>query len=261
MKEMTERIISIVKQAGATVREKGYSRIDDKGSKDNHVTDMDLAVEAFLKKELLDLVPGSSFIGEEEDFLDNHGEYCWIVDPIDGTTNFIRHIPACAVSVALMKGESGEIGVVYNPFTDELFHAEKGCGAFLNGIRIHVSDKDLAHSMFGTSWGAYDKSISGPVFDIARDMYFKCEDIRRIGSAAYEMCKIAQGGIDVYFEPILYPWDYAAASIVLSEAGGFFSDVTKDLDYRSRTMVCAANSEENLVYIRELARKAYGLRE
>ena len=257
MNDITEMIIEIVRRAGAMAREKGYSRIDDKDSKDNHVTDMDVAVEAFLKKELLELVPGSSFIGEEEDFQDNHSRYCWIVDPIDGTTNFIRHIPVCAVSVALMKDGVGEIGVVFNPFTSELFHAERGGGAFLNGQPIHVSGNDLAHSIFGTSWGAYDKTVSGPVFDIAREVYFKCEDIRRLGSAAYEICKMSQGGIDVYFEPILYPWDYAAASIVLREAGGVIGDLYGEPDYRNRTMICAANSAESLEYIRSVVRRAY----
>ena len=259
MNPVTERIIDTVMEAGHMAKELGYSRITDKDSKDNHVTDMDIAVEAFLKKELLEMVPGSSFIGEEEDFQDNHGQYCWIVDPIDGTTNFIRHLPLCAVSVALMKDGEGVIGVVYNPFTDELFCAEKGSGAFLNEEPIHVSDNDLAHSIFGTSWGAYDKTVSGPVFDIAKEVYFKCEDIRRLGSAAYELCKMAQGGIDIYYEPILYPWDYAAASVILKEAGGTIGNVIGGLDYRNRTMVCAANSEENLEYIRSVARKAYNL--
>ena len=258
MRQVTEGIIAAVRKAGRTILDKGYSDVLDKGSKDNHVTDMDVAVEAMLKKDLLELIPDSLFIGEEEDFSDDGSRICWIVDPIDGTTNFIRHIPVCAVSVALMDGGIGQVGVVYDPFTDELFYAENGEGAYLNRERLHVSDKDLAHSIFGTSWGAYDKSVSGPVFEIAREMYFQCEDIRRLGSAAYEICKMAQGAIDVYFEPILYPWDYAAASIILREAGGFIGDEKGEPDYRSRTMVCAANTEESLEHIRSLVGKAYG---
>ncbi len=188
---LIDDVISIAREAGRMMAESKDILVQDKSSKHNHVTNMDVAVQEFLKGRLLALLPGSAFIGEESDYEDVDSEYCWIVDPIDGTTNFIRHIPASVTSIGLTYNDEPVLGVVFNPYTDEMYHATKGEGAYLNGRRIHVSDRRFENSIVCLSWGAYDKSGSRKAFAVSEELYAKCEDIRRTGAAAYELCKIA----------------------------------------------------------------------
>ncbi|MBO7205226.1 MAG: inositol monophosphatase, partial [Candidatus Methanomethylophilaceae archaeon] len=123
---LIDDVISIAREAGRMMVESKDILVQDKSSKDNHVTNMDVAVQEFLKERLLALLPGSAFIGEESDYEDVDSEYCWIVDPIDGTTNFIRHIPASVTSIGLTYNDEPVLGVVFNPYTDEMYHATKG---------------------------------------------------------------------------------------------------------------------------------------
>ena len=244
-----EDVMDIARRAGEMM--KGADRIEvrDKGSKENHVTNMDVAVQEFLRKELTGLLPGSSFVGEENDYADRSGKMYWVVDPIDGTTNYIRNLQISVTSIALVEDDEPVLGVVYNPFTDEMYHAEKGKGAFRNGSPIHVSDRDVPHSIFATSWCAYDKTKSRRSFNISNRMFFVCEDIRRMGAAAYELCKLAEGCIDLYFEPILWPWDHAAASVIIKEAGGQITGQNGCASLRNTDRVAAANSADSLAYL------------
>ena len=246
---LIDDVIGIAREAGKMMTQAENIEIKDKGSKDNHVTNMDVEVQKFLRERLLQLVPGSSFVGEEGDYADRSGDLYWIVDPIDGTTNYIRNLQISVTSIALANGDEPVLGVVYNPYTDEMFHAEKGNGAFRNGRRIHVSDRDVEHSIFATSWGAYDKTVSRHSFNISNRMFYICEDIRRMGAAAYELCKMAEGSIDLYFEPMLWPWDHAAASVVLTEAGGTIKGLAGSASLRKMDRVAAANSTDSLAFL------------
>ncbi|MBR2254479.1 MAG: inositol monophosphatase, partial [Candidatus Methanomethylophilaceae archaeon] len=114
---------------------------------------------------------------------------------------------------ALFVDGEPRLGVVHNPFTGDVYSAVTGEGAYLNGKRIHVSDRPLPDCMFATAWCAYGKELSEGCFEVSRDMYRRCNDIRRIGTAALELCLLAQGAIDLYFEIRLSPWDHAAALI------------------------------------------------
>lgn len=254
---LIDDVISVAREAGRMMADSKDILVEDKGSKDNHVTNMDVAVQEFLKGRLLELLPGSAFIGEESDYDDVVAEYCWIVDPIDGTTNFIRHIPASVTSIGLTHNDVPILGVVYNPYTDEMYHAERGMGAYLNGRRIHVSDRKFENSLICLSWGAYDKSGSRKAFAVSEELYSKCEDIRRTGAAAYELCKIAEGSVEMLFEPILYPWDHAAATAIIMEAGGCVEGISGKADLRHRDLVFAANSRENLDILRDVVTKHY----
>ncbi len=249
-------VILLAEEAGRMISS-GYSKVDDKDSKDNHVTDMDVTIQKFLRKELCELLPGSSFIGEELDQQDVSGEYHWIVDPIDGTTNFIRHIPASVTSIALAHNDEIIMGVVFNPHTNEMFYAVKGEGSFKNGKKINVSLKPIENAIYATSWGAYDKSQSHCAFRVSEKMYNICEDIRRLGAAAYELCKMAEGSIDVYFEPILYPWDHAAGGFILTEAGGFIDGIDGKPSLTGRAPYIAANCPESLEIIRKIVKEEY----
>ncbi len=254
---LIDDVISVARDAGRMMAGSTDILVEDKGSKDNHVTNMDVAVQEFLRERLLALLPGSAFIGEESDYDDVDSEYCWIVDPIDGTTNFIRHIPASVTSIGLTRNDVPVLGVVYNPYTDELYYAEQGGGAYLNGRRIHVSDRRFENSIVCLSWGAYDKSGSRKAFAVSEELFGICEDIRRTGAAAYELCKIAEGSVEMLFEPILYPWDHAAATAIILEAGGVVAGISGKADLRHRDLVFAANSEDNLDILRDIVTKHY----
>lgn len=254
---LVDEVMSIAREAGVMMTSAGDVLVSDKGSKDNHVTDVDVAVQEFLRRRLTELVTGSSFVGEEGDCADRSGDRYWIVDPIDGTTNFIRNLQMSVTAIALVEGDEVVLGVVYNPFTDEMYHAEKGKGAYRNGVAIHSSRRDIAHSLFATSWNAYDKRESRRSFNVTNRMFFICEDIRRTGSAAYEICKVAEGSIDLYFEPALQPWDHAAASVILTEAGGCITGIDGRPSVRRMDRVAAANCADSLTFLSMIINEEY----
>ncbi len=249
---MINRVIEIVRDASKLIVNKDFS-IQCKGDICNNVTSADLAVEKYLNKNLLQLIDNSSFIGEESDKKEYNKEYLWIVDPIDGTANFIRDIGYSAISVALVKGDEVISGVVYNPYRDEMFYAEKGKGAYLNNSRISVSDRDLSHSFFCTAMSLYKKEYAKPCLNIMEKVYEKCEDIRRIGSAALELVYLACGRVDIFFEMRVFPWDFAAGEIIVKEAGGYVGTIGFDKTVFDRPIpLYCANSEENFKYLKKV---------
>ncbi len=223
-------------------------KIHAKEGRGNFVTEYDCAVQAALRERLLALVPGAAFLAEEDDAdkCDIHTGYSFIVDPIDGTANFTRGYKMSCISVALAKEGYPVAGVVYNPYTDETFTACKGGGACLNGEPIRVSDRDLAQGivMFGTA--PYSTELSQKSFETAFRYFSRAQDLRRSGSAAYDMCCLACGRAEFFFEWILCPWDYAAASVIIEEAGGFVSDLAGNpvsFDHRQPVAARAAKVE------------------
>ena len=141
-----EKVIGIVREASRLMVKSGY-RVMEKDGLANLVTSSDLAVQDFLTEKLSQLIPGSGFICEEEDFRDTSKELIWIIDPIDGTANYARGISDCCISVALADSEGPVLGVVYSPAREELYSALRGQGAFLNGKSIHVSDRPFANGL------------------------------------------------------------------------------------------------------------------
>ena len=161
------------------------------------------------------------FVGEEEDVHASVKDgYAFIVDPIDGTTNFIKDYHASAISVGLTKDGERYMGVVYNPYLDEMFTAVRGQGAFLNGRPIQVSNQPLENGIviFGTA--PYYEDLAKKSFDMAYQYFCKALDVRRSGSAAIDLCNVAAGRAELFFELRLSPWDYAAGSLIVEEAGG-----------------------------------------
>lgn len=243
---MVERIIPIVKEAAGLMIRSGFD-VMEKGSSENLVTSSDLAVQRFLVGRLSALVPESGFLCEEDDFKDLSHEYVWIVDPIDGTANYARGIQDCCVSVALTKGGEEVAGVVYSPWRNELYWAERGCGAFLDGRPIRVSDRPFCDGMLCAAMSTYRKEYAQTCSGIIFDIYMRSNDFRRFGSAALELCLMAAGKIDLYFEMRLQPWDYAAAGLILSEAGGVSCGFDgKRLSLSRQSMTLAANNKANL---------------
>ena len=223
MDHLLEEIAALVRQAGEimlSARDIG-ARTHEKTSAADLVTDYDVAVEKFLKENLPPLVPGSVFCGEEElEYVDPGKGWAFIVDPIDGTTNFVRGLSQSAVSVALAHDGQVEYGVVWNPYRDELFTAKRGGGAFLNDAPIHVTDRPLSEGIFGMGAAIYRREYIAPTMKVTEQLLRRSCDFRRLGSAALDLCNVACGRTEVFFEYSLCPWDYAAGSLLVEEAGG-----------------------------------------
>ncbi len=242
---MLEQIISIVRQAGEIVLSAHdvWSQTHEKSSAADLVTEYDLTVERFLKEKLPPLVPGSLFFGEEEK--ENASPltgWVFIVDPIDGTTNFVRGLKHSAISVALAHDGVVEYGVVYDPYKDEIFSAKRGGGAFLNGRPIHVSERPLDQGVFGMGTAIYDRQFIAPTMRVTEQLFRRSCDFRRLGAAALDLCDVACGRLDLFFEYSLSPWDHAAGGLILIEAGGVLSTLEgRPMDYTRRCSVWASN--------------------
>lgn len=219
---MLDRLIAVVRRAGDMIRNAHDIEKDthEKNGAADLVTKYDVAVQAFLQRELLALVPEADFLGEEGEHETLDKPWVFVVDPIDGTTNFVRHMHHSNIAVALVHEGCVAYGVVYNPFTEEMFAARRGGGAFLNGRPIHVSDRDMSHAITMCGSTIYDRRFTDRSFSLMRRLYDLGLDFRRFGSAELDVCYVACGRAEVFFECRLSPWDYAAGSLILTEAGG-----------------------------------------
>lgn len=226
---MKEKLIDIIKEAGEIFKE-GYNSVKDitfKGEKDL-VTQYDVAVENFLKEKFFKEFPDFNIIAEESNNENIEFNDSIIIDPIDGTTNFVNSVPHCAISVGIYKDKKPYIGIVYNPILDELYSAQKGQGAYCNGKRLKVSDDEkLETSLIATGFpysSSNDKDDLNFVIENLKNILPKCQDIRRLGSAAIDLCMVARGTYEGYYEINLKAWDVSAGIIILQEAGGFVSN-------------------------------------
>lgn len=220
---MLDQIIPLVREAGKIVLSAHdiASHTHEKTSAADLVTEYDMAVESFLKERLPPLVPGAVFFGEEEtENADPRRGWAFIVDPIDGTTNFVRGLQQSAVSVALALDGVVEYGVVLDPYKDELFSARRGGGAFLNGQPIRVSGRRLSEGVFGMGTAIYKREYLAPTMRLTEQLFRRSCDFRRLGAAALDLCNVACGRTDAFFEYSLCPWDFAAGSLIITEAGG-----------------------------------------
>lgn len=252
---MVESIKEIVREASKLMLTDVFD-IKQKDGFSNIVTSSDIAVQEFLRRELKELLPASGFICEEEDVHDLHSEYTWIIDPIDGTANYSRGIRECAIAVGLRHADTMKYGVVFLPRTGEMFWAERGKGAFLGDRQIHVSERPFGDSVICTAFSVYHKEHTQLCADIISDVFMQCNDFRRFGAAAPEICYLAMGRCELYFEYILSPWDFAAASLILEEAGGCLCDLYGNpLDHTRPSSVLGANNKENLSHLVAIAAK------
>ena len=243
---MLGKIIAIVHQAGDMIRDAHHIERDtrEKTGAADLVTKYDVAVQEFLRRELLGICPEADFFGEEGQHETLTKDWAFIVDPIDGTTNFVRRLHYSNISVALAHDGQVEYAVVYDPFADELFSAQKDCGAFCNGLPIRVSDKDMAHAVFLCGSTIYDRSLTERSFSLMRQLYEKGLDFRRFGAAALDLCQVAAGRVELFYECRLSPWDYAAGSLIVAEAGGTVTTLADTLlDVLHPSSVFAANAK------------------
>ena len=241
---MLKELEAIVRRAGEMVREAHDVEqvTSEKTGAADLVTKYDIAVQGFLKRELLALLPEADFFGEEGDHAALTRPWTFIVDPIDGTTNFVRGIAFTNISVALALDGQVEYAVIYAPLLDELFSAQRGCGAFCNGLPIHVSARDMDHAVFLCGSTIYDRSLTDRHFSLLRQLYDRGLDYRRFGSAALDLCQVAIGRVELFYECRLSPWDFAAGSLIAAEAGGIVTTLDGGpLDVLHPSSVFAAN--------------------
>ena len=238
-------IITLVKRTKAFVENREMaSHIKVKGPAD-YVTQVDTDIQRFLAEELGRLAPEIQFLGEEEGLHKMTGDTYWILDPIDGTTNLIHDYQHSVVSLGLY--EKGEIvmGIVYDPFREDIYHAQKGKGSFLNGTPIHVSEAEtLGETIISIGTSPYDRELTEENFRRFQRIFEKSQDIRRTGSAALDLAYVACGRTGGFFETLLSPWDFAAGMLLVKEAGGRVTDYTGGpLNLLKRGSVIATNGK------------------
>lgn len=215
-------ILNIVREGAKYFSDRAAAKeIKEKGVSD-YVTAVDETVQRFIQQKLEILYPQIQFMGEEKDNSDiDMDGLVWVLDPVDGTTNLVHDYRASAISLALLEGREVILGIVYNPYADEIYYAMKGKGSFLNGVLIHVSEaKTMGESLVSVGTAPYYKEEAEENFKIFLEIFKDCQDIRRYGSAALDLAHVACGRIDGYIEKHLKIWDYAAGALLVREAGG-----------------------------------------
>lgn len=206
------------------------------------VSDVDRAAEQAIIDVLKDAYPSHGFLGEESGKTNVESESIWIIDPLDGTTNFLHNFPCYCVSIALQEKGVLTQAVIYDPVHNDLFTATKGRGAFLNDKRIRVTNRSkLQDSLISTGFPFKDFSYMDIYVDIFKDMAKKTSGLRRPGSAALDLAYVAAGYADGFFEINLSPWDIAAGALLVQEAGGIVGDFEGNESWLKTGNIVAAN--------------------
>lgn len=239
-------VIKIAKEAGDFIRSERSSfsaeRIESKGVH-NYVSYVDKTAENMIVDKLGKLLPGAGFIAEEGTGERKQGGLNWIIDPLDGTTNFIHGLPPFSVSIALIDNTNIVLGVVYEIKLDECFYSWKGAPAYLNGTEIRVSATGLVKdSLIATGFPYTDFSKMGPFIETFRYFMENSHGLRRLGSAAVDLAYVACGRFDAFYEFGLNSWDVAAGAFIVSRAGGEVGDFSGGDDYIFGGELIAANA-------------------
>jgi myo-inositol-1(or 4)-monophosphatase len=216
-------------------------QVGSKGPND-FVTEVDRAAETAIIDILLEAYPDHGILAEESgrERGNRKSEYLWIIDPLDGTTNFVHGLPVYAVSIGLAHRDQVQQAVVYDPARNDLFYASRGRGAFLNDRRLRVSKRTrLAESLIGTGFPFRKGDNLKRYLKLLEEVMQNCAGVRRPGAAALDLCYVAAGWYDGFFESGLSPWDIAAGSLMVTEAGGLIGNFTGEADYLHQREVVA----------------------
>ena len=219
--------IETSKQAGNILMQHfgKISHVERKTTDIDLVTIADTESEALILEKIKTTYPQHHIIAEESDLTKGDSDYKWVIDPLDGTTNFVHSLPIFAVSIGLQYKEETILGVVYNPAAHKCFWAEKDSGAFLNNKPIHItSTNTLGDSLLVTGFPYIHDDRFEKGFDLFKELYGKTQGIRRLGAAALDFCFVAMGRFDGFWEFGLEPWDVCAGGLIVKEAGGKVSD-------------------------------------
>lgn len=246
LKHITEQVKNTAISVGEFIRQErktfSYDNVEVKGMNDL-VSYVDKTSEKLLVEKLSFILPEAGFIVEENTKTGTK-EYNWIVDPLDGTTNFVHGIPCYAISIGLE--HKGEIisGVVYEIAQNECFYAYKNGGAFLNGNKISISSRaTLSESLIATGFPIYNFSRIDSYIDVLTTLMKSTHGIRRIGAAAADLCYLACGRVDAFFEYNLNPWDVAAGALIVTEAGGTVTDFSGNNTWLFGKEIVATNKK------------------
>lgn len=245
MKKVLNYITELALDAGKIIRHaynKTKTDIQYKGKIDL-VTNTDLECEKLLISKIKEDFPHDAILTEESKIVNKGAERKWIIDPLDGTTNFSHRFPFCAVSIGFEENGIMKYGVVYAPILNELFSAELKNGAYLNNKQIQISEtRSIANALVATGF-PYDRWENGE-FYIKEFLAFtkRCQGVRRAGAAAIDLCYVAAGRLDGFFERKLKPWDMAAGSLIITEAGGKISTFQgSNWNYSDETILASNN--------------------
>ncbi len=245
LKAICDEVCILAKNVGNFINEERPSFTSDKvevKGKNDFVSYVDKHAEQMIVKRLQELIPDAGFI-VEEGTIENRGDvYNWIVDPLDGTTNFIHGLPCFAVSIALMKNDELVIGVIYEINLKECFYAWEGSKAYLNGIEITVSNTERVEDMLvATGFPYYDYSRIDEYMNLLTYFMKNTRGLRRMGSAATDLAYVACGRFDGFYEYCLQPWDVAAGAFIVTRAGGKVSDFKGAGNYLFGREIIAGN--------------------
>ncbi|MBN2260562.1 MAG: inositol monophosphatase [Clostridiales bacterium] len=246
---MIKLIIELAKEVGAYQMahfKKHDYQVRSKTTNIDMVTEIDIHSEKMIIEWIQKNYPEHRIISEEAGRIEKNSEYTWIIDPLDGTTNYSKGIPVFAVSIALHKNDERFLGVVYVPYFKDVYHAVKGEGAFLNGSRIgNNSIADLSNSVVASGFPYDRKTAVDNNVNYAAKVIPQVKGFRRMGAAAYDLCLIAEGSFDGYWEMGLKPWDVEAGLLIITEAGGYYKYIN---NIRGKKILIAGNEK----IIREL---------
>lgn len=243
---LCKEVIALSKEVGQFMKEENKKiRNGDVESKDHFnslVTYVDKTVEQKVIAKLSTLIEDAGYIAEEGTSSKIGETYNWIIDPLDGTTNFIHGLPTYCVSIALQENEEIVLGVIFEPNMNECFYAWKGSKAYLNGEEISVSSaKRMEDSLLATGFPYWDFNRMDAYLRILKDFTARTRGIRRIGSAAVDLAYVACGRFEAFYEYSLKPWDIAAGAFIIEQAGGVVTDFRGKRDLISGKEILAAN--------------------
>lgn len=245
LEQLTQRACEVVETVGDFIRNEmgrvGADKVEEK-SLHSLVSYVDRTAEERLVAGLGPLLPAAAFLTEEETVETRQGELQWIIDPLDGTTNFLHQLPCFAVSVALREGNRTALGIVYEINRREMFYAWAGGGSYLNGKPIRVSaTAQMKDALLSTGFPYYDFERMDGYLDVLRFLMRETRGIRRFGSAATDLAYVACGRFDAFFEYSLHPWDVAAGALIVEEAGGKVSDFSGGDNFLFGKEIAAGN--------------------
>jgi myo-inositol-1(or 4)-monophosphatase len=248
--------IEVVKKTGQYISEEAKkfdkNKIETKGVH-NFVSFVDKNAEKQLIEAFAAIIPGSGFIAEEQTVADNNSSIKWIIDPLDGTTNFIHGLPPFAISVGLMIDNELVMGIVYEISLDECFYSWKGAKAFLNGKEIQVSTAEkVKNSLIATGFPYYDFDRLPQFMDSLSYFMKNSHGIRRLGSAATDLAYVACGRFDAFYEYSLSPWDVAGGAFILKQAGGKVSDFSGTDNYLFGKEIIATNAHIHNEFLNDI---------
>lgn len=255
--EHNTQVESIVRKAGQMIKDNPPGMVSNKEGLANFVTEWDVKIQKFLIGELSAVYPDASFFGEEETEGNTHitSDRCFYIDPIDGTTNYIFGYNHSCVSVGMSLDGIITEGYVYNPFTDDFYSAVKGEGAYLNGRRLKINDSSLAQGIVAFGCARYNEGDTDALFSITKELYLNSLCVRNGGSAALDLTRVASGANVAYIELMLQPYDYAAASVIIEEAGGVIGQVDGSRITLDKGCGILAGSPKAVKEVREISKK------